>query len=48
MRLRAVDLGTRRVVEDVIMQDSQYSQLIQAGTDRGVLWLDPTTQEPPA
>lgn len=88
---RDLDLGTRRVVEDVIMQDSQYSQLIQAvdlvaygayhlhrqdhpeiwgtrppvvpdairaylrtrdrwipGTDRGVVWLAPTTQGPPA
>jgi len=88
---RDLDLGTRRVVEDVIMQDSQYSQLIQAvdliaygayhlhrqdhpeiwgtkikvvpdairaytrtrahwlpDTERGIVWLDPTTQEPPA
>ncbi len=27
---RALDLTTRRVVEDVVMQDSQFSQLIQA------------------
>ncbi|CAM3724112.1 DUF3800 domain-containing protein [Isoptericola cucumis] len=88
---RDLDLSTRRVVEDVIMQDSQYSQLIQAvdliaygayhlhrqdhpeiwgtknrvqadairaymrthdrwvpGAEKGIVWLDPTTQEPPA
>jgi len=88
---RDLDLGTRRVVEDVVMQDSHYSQFIQAvdlvaygayhqhrqdhpeiwgagapivrdairayvqtrdrwipGTDKGVVWLDPTTQGPPA
>lgn len=27
---RDLDIGTRRIVEDVIMQDSKYSQLIQA------------------
>lgn len=27
---RDLDLGTRRIVEDVFMQDSRYSQLIQA------------------
>lgn len=27
---RDLDLSTRRIVEDVVMQDSQYSQLIQA------------------
>ncbi|GAA4531487.1 hypothetical protein GCM10023160_34020 [Brachybacterium paraconglomeratum] len=27
---RALDLGTRRVIEDVVMQDSKYNQLIQA------------------
>lgn len=27
---RSLDIGTRRVVEDVIMQDSKYSQFVQA------------------
>lgn len=27
---RALDLGDRRIIEDVVMQDSRYSQLIQA------------------